>query len=63
MVDIISKQELPVIITKVKIGNKDLTDKLIKQIPFDYFVSHTNKDGKKKYGLPIKPQIKLFLWQ
>lgn len=57
MAEIIETQELPVTITKVKIGKKDLTQKLIVQIPKGLYVSHIGKKGGKEnkcYGLPLK---------
>lgn len=54
MANIIEKQELPVIITKVKIGKKDLTKKIIDQLTTGLFVYHRNHNGRKVYGLPIK---------
>lgn len=53
MAELIEKQELPVIITKIKIGTKDLTKKIIDQLPFGIFVTHRNIQGKRVYGLPI----------
>lgn len=50
MAEIIEKQELPVTITKVKIGTKDLTKSLVIQLPIGNYVYHI-KDGKRLYGL------------
>ncbi|WP_353122097.1 hypothetical protein [Dysgonomonas capnocytophagoides] len=53
MADIISKQELPVTITKVKIGTKDLNKSIIDQLPFEMFIYHMRSDGFICYGLPV----------
>lgn len=52
MAEIIEKQELPVTITKVKIGKKDLTKKIIDQIPFGIFVYCEHEDKSREWGLP-----------
>lgn len=57
MADIIETHELPVIITKVRIGKKDLSEKLIKQLPLDNYVyyfediEHSN-EVRIRWGLP-----------
>ncbi|MFV0419617.1 MAG: hypothetical protein ACK5KT_12920 [Dysgonomonas sp.] len=56
MAEIIEKQELPVVITKVKIGKRDLSKSLIDQIPKGIFICHMGKrQGKEDicYGLPL----------
>lgn len=53
MADIISKQELPVTITKVKIGTKDLNKSIIDQLPLDWYIYHKRPDGFRAYGLPV----------
>lgn len=56
MAELIEKQELPVIITKVKIGRRDLTKSLIDQIPLSLFIFHKGKRRKEEkdcYGLPL----------
>lgn len=56
MAEIIEKQELPVTITKVKIGKKDLTKSMFGQIQFGTYVYHIGgvKKQELRYGLPLK---------
>jgi hypothetical protein len=56
MAEVLEKQELPVIITKVKIGKKDLSQKLIEQLPMALYVYHLGEKHMKEkpcYGLPL----------
>lgn len=52
MAETIEKQELPVVITKVKIGKKDLTKKIIDQIPLADFVYCQVENDTIELGLP-----------
>lgn len=57
MAETIKKYELPVIITKLKIGKKDLTKSLIEQLPLGLYVSHKweyHDEIKTVYGLSLK---------
>ncbi len=47
---LVEKVELPVTITKVKVGGKFLTKSLLEQLPMDLFIHHF--DDKKRYGIP-----------
>lgn len=53
MAEIIEKQELPVTITKVKIGKKDLTKKLIDQLPFSWYI-YCKRGDSQEWGLPYE---------
>ena len=53
MAEIIETQKLPVTITKVKIGKKDLTKKIIDQLPFEWYIYCKHKDGSQEWGLPF----------
>lgn len=52
MAEIIEKHELPVTITKVKIGTKDLTKKILDQLPFSDYIYCKHEDGSTELGLP-----------
>lgn len=52
MAEIIEKNELPVTITKVKIGTKDLTKKILDQIQWGDFIYCKHENGSVELGLP-----------
>lgn len=60
MAEIIEKTELPIIITKIKIGKKDLTKNMLSQVPFGMYLYHKNYLDKEKqcYGFPIESHRK-----
>lgn len=59
MAEIIEKQELPVTITKIKIGTKDLSKNILAQLPYSMFLYHYNylDINKKCYGFPISNKV------